>query len=177
MSVRKLWRLWALLMMVLVLAWLALQDSLSPDARVVAAQRPGARLPPIARPPRPVDPAPSLAALSQSTLWGPLPPRPSAGASGPDTDTPPSKWTLSGYFEHSGTRFVVVSFEQPVRPSQQLKLGDKLPDGSRIVKIEPDRIRVQPVKVGSPEGTAAATTSGWLPITPGLPENAPKNKR
>ena len=80
MSVRKLWRLWALLMVAAVLGWLALQDALSPDPSVVGAQRPGTRLPSVATPPRPVDPAPSLAALSQSTLWGSLAPRPGSGA-------------------------------------------------------------------------------------------------
>lgn len=164
------WRLWALLILAALLAWFALQRAPSPEVSVVAPMRPGPRLPSIAPPPRPVDPAPALAALSQSTLWGPLPPRPGSGASGPDAGTVSPKWTVSGYYEQGGTRFIVVSFEQLLRPSQHLKLGDKLPDGSRIVKIEPDRVRAQPAAVTAPEEGAATPSSGWLPITPGLPE-------
>lgn len=177
MSVREMWRTWALVIVAGVLAWLLLQDATAPEVPVVAAVHPGARLPPLPPPPRPVDPAAALAALSHSTLWGPLAARAGSGASGPDAEPPPPKWNLSGYFSRDGSRFVVVSFERLARPSQNLTVGDKLPDGSRIVRIEPDRVRVQPASIDSPQEGASAPGSGWLPITPGLPEIARNNKR
>jgi len=179
-SVRGLWRLWALVLVAVVLAGLTLQTPPSDDTPLVAATRKDARLPALAPPPVPVDPAPALVQLSQSTLWGPLAPRPTPGAAG-GTAPPPPKWGLTGFYELTGKRFVILSFEQQALPSQQLKPGDKLPDGSRIERIEPDRVRVRAPRkradIGSPDGSASAPSSGWLPITPGLPAPAARSKR
>ncbi len=179
MSVRGLWRLWALVLVAVVLAGSTLWQPASDEMALVAATRQDARLPTLAAPPVPVDPAPALAKLSQSTLWGPLAPRPASDAGG--GDAPPPKWALTGFYEQGGKRFVIVSFEQQALPSQQLKLGDKLPDGSRIEQIEPDRARVRALRarsgVGSPADGALAPTSGWLPITPGLSAPTPHGKR
>ncbi|HMO45610.1 MAG TPA: hypothetical protein PKB14_06220 [Rubrivivax sp.] len=163
MTVRGLWRLWALLMTAAVLAGLALLQGSAQETPLVAPRQ-AARLPPLAPLPHLPDPAPALALLSQSTLWGPLAPR--AGAAGAEAPPPP-KWGLTGYYEIAGTRYVVVSFELPARASQQLKRGDKLPDGSRIEGIEPDRVRVR-----APD----APKSVWLPVTPGLAPEPPKHK-
>lgn len=176
MSVRKLWRLWGLVLVAVVLAALVFQDSTpSSDAPAVRATRQRAPLPALAPLPRPADPAPSLAALSQATIWGPLPPRAASGAAD-GGEAPPPGWSLSGFYEISGTKFVIVSFEQQLRPSQQLKVADKLPDGSRIVQIEPDRVRVRaPAPAAAAEG-ASTPPSLWLPITPGLPMPASKRQ-
>lgn len=174
MSVLKLWRLWALGVTVVVLAWLLLQDSLPSGEQTLASVRQRARLPTIAPPPRLLDPAPELQSLSKSTLWGQIPQRAAAGASDADSaEAAAPKWTLTGYYDASGKRYVVVSFEQQARPSIQLKLHDKLPDGSRIEAIEPDRVRVRAPRVspqdGSPADENSPRGSTWLPITPGLP--------
>lgn len=177
MSVRKLWRLWGLVLVAVILAWLALQDAPSPnETPTVRATRQRALLPALAPSPRPADPAQSLATLSQSTIWGPLPSRAASGATS-DGEAPLTKWSLSGFYETSGIKFVIVSFEQQARPSQQLKVGDKLPDGSRIVQIETDRVRVRAPTIGAVAEGASAPTSGWLPITPGLPMPASKRQR
>lgn len=177
MTVRKLWRLWGLVLVAGVLAALALPDSTtSNDAPTVRATRQPAQLPALAPSPLPADPAPALATLSQSTIWGPLPPRAASGAAGKG-EAPPPKWSLSGFYEISGTKFVIVSFEKLVRPSQQLKVADKLPDGSRIVQIEPDRVRVRVPAPEAPAEGASAPTSLWLPITPGLPMPTGKRRR
>ncbi len=170
MSVRGLWRLWGLLLMAVVLAGLTLQKPPSDDVVLVTATRKDARLPTLPPPPVPVDPAPALAKLSQSTLWGPLAPRPALGGDAP----PPPKWSLTGFFETAGRRFVIVSFEQQQLPAQQLKQGDRLPDGSRIERIEPDRVRV---RQAPSSGNAGASVSVWLPVTPGLPTPSAKLKR
>jgi hypothetical protein len=172
-SVRSLWRLWALALVAAVLAMLNLQTPPSDDTTLVAAARKEARLPQLAPPPVPVDPAPALTKLSQSTLWGPLGPRLASGAAG-GAAPPAAKWGLTGFFERTGTRYVIVSFEEQALPTQQLKLGDKLPDGSRIERIEPDRVRARQARAGT--GTSAPSAR-WLPITPGLSAAPPNDKR
>ncbi len=140
MSVRRLWRLWALLLVAVVLAWLTLSTPTAGDKPTLVAARQNARLPNLAPAPVPADPGPALAVLSQSTLWGPLQPRPASGAAGGAPPAP--QWAVTGYYELSGKRFVIVSFDQQALPSQQLSVADRLPDGSRIAQIEPDRVRV-----------------------------------
>lgn len=173
MSVRRLWRLWALLLVAVVLAWLTLSPNAGDQPTLVAARQ-NARLPSLAPAPVPADPAPALALLSQSTLWGPLPPRAASGAAGGAPPDP--QWAVTGYYELSGKRFVIVSFDQQALPSQQLSVGNRLPDGSRIAQIEPDRVRVWAPRAAAQADPAAAAVkqpgSWWLPITPGLPAQA-----
>jgi hypothetical protein len=140
MTVTKLWRIWALSLVAVSLSWLILREFAPGEDQAKAAVRHSTRPPAVSPAPRPVDPSAALASLSSTTLWGPIaqrtaPGQPAAGASEPSTP----KWSLSGYYDDSGTRYVIVSFEQLARPSQQLKLHDKLPDGARIEAIEPDR--------------------------------------
>jgi hypothetical protein len=166
MTVRQLWRLWALLMMALVLAWLTVQPSSpAPTATTVMPRQP-ARLPEMPALPQPVDARPIVDALAQSTLWGPPAPRvPPGGAAAP----PPPKWSLSGFYEAAGTRFVVLSYEALALPSRQLKVGDRLPDGRRLQAIEPDRVRVGG---GPARRDGPAAPPGWIALTPGLPTRA-----
>jgi hypothetical protein len=171
-SVRSLWRLWALLMLAVVLAWPMLQQRAAHDSAPVAPTRQGARLPTLAPLPRPPDPAPTVARLAQSTLWGPLAPRAASGAAG-GAEAPAPKWSLTGYYARSGIRHVVVSFDQPAMASLQLKVGDRLPDGSRIERIEPDRVRV---RAPAADGATAAG-SRWLAVTPGLVATPPQGTR
>lgn len=180
MSVRSLWRLWALLLAAVTLAWLTLQERPAHDAAPVAAVRRSAPLPTLAPLPRATDPQTTVAQLAQSTLWGPIAPRAASGAAG-TAEAPPPKWSLTGYYELAGTRYVVVSFDQPAMASLQLKVGDRLPDGSRIERIEPDRVRARAPASRGPSTAAATggpvTGSGWLPVTPGLDVAPTKGKR
>lgn len=174
MSVRKLWRLWALVLVAVVLAALTLlRMPQSEEAPTAAAAAQEARLPTLAPLPAPLDPTPALAKLSQSTLWGPLAPRPASNAASGAAPAP-AQWALTGFYELTGTRFVIVSFEQQALPPQLLKLGDKLPDGSRIEQIEPDRARARRPRARVGAGTPS---SRWLPITPGLSTPLPYDKR
>lgn len=174
MTVRSLWRLWALLMVAAALAWLILLPQPGHDVPPVAATRQGARLPTLAPLPRPADPAPTVARLAQSTLWGPVAPRAATGAAGAAAEAAP-KWSVTGYYALSGIRHVVVSFDPPTTAALQLKVGDRLPDGSRIERIEPDRVRARAGSALAGDGAAAAG-SVWLPVTPGLAA-APKDAR
>ena len=170
MNVRSLWRVWALLLVAVLLAWLTLQQRAAPDAALVAATRQGARLPTLPPLPQPTDPAPVVARLAQSTLWGPVAPRSPSGATAAE-QAAAAKWSLTGYYALRGTRYVIVSFEQATMASLQLKTGDRLPDGSRIEHIEPDRVRVRAADDSAEPGWR------WLPVTPGLAAQAPKGKR
>ena len=113
MTVARLWRLWALVMAALGLAWLAWHDVAVPSD-TDALVRPASRMPEL--PPAPVlqDPAPALDALARSTLWGPLKPAPGAAAAA--AAAPPPGWQVTGYFESGGTRHVVVSYGNQARP-------------------------------------------------------------
>jgi hypothetical protein len=182
MSVTKLWRIWALSLIAVALAWLILQDLSPGGEQAEVAVRPSTRLPAIAPAPRPVDASAELESLSKSTLWGPIAQRPASGASDAGaSEAPAPKWSLSGYYDVSGTKYVIVSFEQLARPSQQLKLHDKLPDGARIEAIEPDRVRVRAPRVNlpgsAPSDDSSSRSSSWLPITPGLPLPTPRKQR
>lgn len=177
MTVRQLWRLWALLVVAAMLAWLAFEPPPAPSTGApLVTPRQAARLPPLPPPPVPPDPAPALDKLAQSALWGPPPARAASGPGGGDAPPPP-KWALSGFVDVNGRRQVIVSFENLAQPSRQLGAGDKLPDGSSIVEIEPDRVRVRAPRVRPAEGAASAPASGWLPITPGLPPPAAPARR
>lgn len=168
MTVRQLWRLWALLMVALVLAWLTLQPAPAPVSIVTPRQ--AARLPAPAALPQPVDAAALVEALARSTLWGP--PAPRAAAGGADAPPPP-QWQLTGYYEAAGRRHVVLSYEGQALPSKQLTVGDRLPDGRRLQTIEPDRVRVgaAPGRGGQPSAPA-----GWIALTPGLPDPQPARR-
>jgi hypothetical protein len=164
-TVRQVWRLWALLMVAAVLVWLGFEEPAPPTGTEPVTPRRAARLPALPAPPVPADPSAALNRLAQSTLWGPLP----RAASAPGgSDAPAPKWSLSGYVDANGVRQVIVSFENLALPSRQLRVGDRLPDGTTIVAIEPDRVRVRAPLTAPPDGAASAPVSGWLPITPGL---------
>lgn len=175
MTVRQLWRLWALLVVAVVLAWLAVEPSATSNGMALVSPRQAARLPQLPPPPAPADPAAAIDKLAQSALWGP-PARAASGAAADDAPPPP-KWALSGFVDVNGKRQVIVSFENLALPSRQLGVGDKLPDGSSIVAIEPDRLRVRAPRTRPPEGAASAPASGWLPITPGLTAPASPTRR
>ncbi len=174
MTVRQIWRLWALLMVVAVLAWLAFEEPAPPAGSPLVAPRQAARLPALPPLPVPADPAAALNQLAQSALWGP-PARAASGADGGPAPPPPN-WALSGFAEVNGRRQVVLSFENLALPSRQLRVGDQLPDGSSIVQIEADRVRVRAPRIPPPAGAASAPVSGWLPLTPGLVPAAPPRR-
>lgn len=159
MSVRTLWTL-AALCAALAVAWMALR---TPPPVPKAEPRPPAQvvLPPL-RSAAP-DPATALAELATSTMWGPRARRTDAAASAPG-DAPEPAWYLSGVFGQAGQRVLVVRFEAQARPALQLRVGQRLPDGARIEKIEIDRVQVRP--------TAEAQRRPrlqWLPVNRGLP--------
>lgn len=163
MTVAGLWRLWALAMLAAVLAMVAWDGGAPQEPPLV---RPAARLPDLPPLPAYFDPRESVDALGRSSLWGP--PAATAGAAAPAAAAAP-EWALSGYVATPAGRSVLLSFENGAAPAQQLQRGQRLPDGSVILAIEPDRVRVRlPGGRAAADAPAAGPATAWIPIGPGL---------
>lgn len=78
------------------------------------------------------DPKQQLAVLNGANLWGKLP-EGSAGASLNDPE-----WRFLGAMARGAERYVLIKVEN--QPEQRLTMGDRLPGGSTILKIENDRL-------------------------------------
>ena len=139
MNVRSIWTVAALCAALAVL-WLALR---TPPPVPKGEPRPSAQvvLPPLASVAS--DSAPALAELAKSTMWGPRATRTDSAASAPG-DAPDPAWFISGVYGQAGQRVLVVRYEAQVRPAQQLRVGQRLPDGARIEAIEIDRVQSRP---------------------------------
>lgn len=62
-------------------------------------------------------------AIIARNLWGVI----VAGAKGPE-------WNVTGIIKTGKERYIMISFEG--RPAEILKVGDRLPDGAQITRIE-----------------------------------------
>lgn len=74
-------------------------------------------------------PKSAVEVLNRVSLWGKLP-EPEAQK--------PLEWRFLGVVAHGKERYVLIKIEG--QPEQQLKVGDTLPGGSRILKIEDDAL-------------------------------------
>jgi len=74
----------------------------------------------------------ALAILKQASLWGKLP---DAAASKPLNDP---AWRFLGIVKNGPQRFVMIQIEG--QPERMLTVSDRLPGGSRILKIEDDTL-------------------------------------
>lgn len=54
---------------------------------------------------------------------------------------PEPKWSIQGIARSGNERFVLLAYEG--KPVEILKVGDSLPDGTRVVQIENDRFLVE----------------------------------
>jgi hypothetical protein len=66
-------------------------------------------------------------------------------------------------------RRVIVSHDNAAAPSQQLAVGERLPDGATILSIEADRVRVRRARGAGGDGADLPRIT-WLPIGPAPPE-------
>lgn len=75
----------------------------------------------------------ALAILNRRALWGKLPEKEMVAA-------PPANpaWRIIGIAGNGAERFVMIKKEG--QPEQSLRVNDALPGGSKILKIEQDRI-------------------------------------
>lgn len=77
-------------------------------------------------------PEKAMAILGKTNLWGKLP-EATAAQSLNDPD-----WRFIGIATNGAERFVIIQIEG--QPEQRLTINDKLPGGSKILKIEGDKI-------------------------------------
>lgn len=164
MTVAALWRLWALGVAAVALSGLLVADRLPSDG-APSLVRPAARMPGLPPLPAPVDAGAALDTLARSTIWGPLA-APATDPAGAAAQAAPA-WSLSGYYEAAGVRRVIVSVDNAAVPSQQLAVGERLPDGAVILAIDPDRVRVRRARDAT--GAATGPRTAWLPIGPAPP--------
>ena len=77
-------------------------------------------------------PEQAMAILGKSSLWGKLP----AAEAGKSANDP--EWHFLGIATNGPERFVLIKMEG--QPEQRLTINDKLPGGSKILKIEADTL-------------------------------------
>ncbi len=135
LSVAAIWRLW-LLCLGGYIAWLALAPQ-APTRLVGARSAPAVNLP---TPPAVLATSAALQELERSRLWGPRAASPASAAAA--AEAAPS-WFATGTYAVGAQRTLVVHFQDNARPAQQLRPGDRLPDGARLLAIEADRYQIR----------------------------------
>lgn len=130
------WLRWAGLALGLgVLLWVAL-----PDQRVAAAlaARPADRWS-LAEIPRWQLPLSAPALIAGAPMWGAAPTKVEAveAVAGPDP-----RWRLAGVLGASNERRVLVSYMDPAKPPSLMRVGEQLPSGHRIVRIDERQVCV-----------------------------------
>jgi hypothetical protein len=166
MTVRQFWAAWAVAAVLMVLA--LMMRPLEPLPTLVA-QRRAAPLPPLPRPPPLADRRTEVEQLATSPMWGPLAAKaPAAGASAP-AEAP--KWFISGVYRVGDQWRLVLHYERLAKPSAQLGVGDKLPDGSIVETIAADKVRLRVPR--QPGAGGPRFTHVWLAVNRGvaLPDN------
>lgn len=116
---------------------LALGALLSPpievDPAVAKSRRDGWE--PLDMPRKPEQLAQALA-LSSAPIFDPE--ASAAGAATPPAEDP--GWRIAALFRRGNERSILVQFNAPSKAPQQLRVGDKLPNGERIARIDDDEI-------------------------------------
>jgi hypothetical protein len=92
--------------------------------------------------PRKPDQAALALALSSSTIFEPEA-KMAAQAAAAAQPPPDERWRIAGILGRDTARSVLVTFNDPTQPAQTLRVGDRLPSGHRIQRIEPHAVCVQ----------------------------------
>ncbi|MFM7275063.1 MAG: hypothetical protein ACKO4A_14645 [Gammaproteobacteria bacterium] len=155
MTVRQVWQAWGAVASVLALPILVFGGSgvPGPNLRSEAELASGV----------PVLPAVGVLLedreeLAGSAMWGAAPSAGAAAAAGTTPQETGPAWTLAGVFMKDERREVVLRFAGDAEPPKLLQEGETLPDGSRVARIERDRIELR----GTDEGT-----SWWVHVNRG----------
>lgn len=94
--------------------------------------------------PRKPDLASTGLALANAPLFEPEAPAvAAAGASAAPPAPVDQRWRIAGVFPQGRSRVVLISFMAPGKEPQRLQVGDKLPSGHRIQRIEDNQVCVQ----------------------------------
>lgn len=125
--------------------WLIAPPS-SPHAELVQSRRDSWRLPDL--PQRP-DQAARAIGLASSPIFEPEAPQANAAAAAKTED---GRWRVAGFFGRGQERKVLISFALPGKPALRLGVGDKVPSGERIARIQDGEVLVQVGKKQVPLG-------------------------
>lgn len=120
-----------------VVAAFALGAVLSPPIEigpaVAKARRDGWEPPDMPRKP---DQLAQALALSSAPIFDPE--APAAGTTAPPPED--AGWRIAAFFRRGNDRSILVQFNAPTKAAQQLRVGDKLPNGERIARIDDDEV-------------------------------------
>lgn len=125
-------RISAAILLVLAVAsgWIMLHPPELPAPSAKRAQDESWQLPQRDAP----DAAALLRSIEKNRLWG------ASGLPAPPDEKPLTapNWRITGIFSAGRETYALVEVEQ--QPMQQLKTGDKLPGGAKILRITADRV-------------------------------------
>lgn len=123
-------RLIVLLASGFALGWISVPE-VAPDAILVQPKRPAVAVP-AWRPPGESGVDALLPAVMTAPFWGA---GPTASVALPAPPPPESRWRVAGVFGIGANRKLRVEFRNPARAGETLKVGDKLPSGHVITRI------------------------------------------
>ncbi len=83
----------------------------------------------------------AAALLATSSLWGPR--SAPAAAAAVTAEPAPPRWFIGGIYQVGNERRAVLHFEGNRQPAQQLRVGDSLPDGRRLVAVDRDGVTLR----------------------------------
>lgn len=155
MTVRQVWQAWGAVASVLALPILVFGGSGAPGLGLRSEAELAAGVPVL--PAAGVQPE-DREELAGSAMWGVAPNAGLTAAAGTTPQETGPAWTLAGVFMKDDRREVVLRFAGDAQPPKFLREGDTLPDGSRVARIERDRIELR----GTDEGT-----SWWVHVNRG----------
>lgn len=161
MTVRGLWLAWCAVMLAALLMLLGRPQATAP---ATGTNRPAVAAP-LTLPATPDSPLTSDAEqqlLASTPMWGPRAARSTNPGQAQYAPAPEPAWALTGIFLAQGQRVALLTYEQQARPAMQLRAGDRLPDGRRIVSIESDGLRLT-------QGHGRRAVGQWLPVNRSVP--------
>lgn len=88
--------------------------------------------------PRRVDQTTLAATVNDAAMWGNAGRSKEAAAPEPD-----ARWRIAGVYGVGARGMVIVEFRDPTREALRLKVGDSLPSGNLIDRIEGNRVCVR----------------------------------
>lgn len=119
-------------------AWMA--PGIEPEASLVKARRNAWELPELPRKPDLVGQGLALAA---SPMFEPEAQMQAAAAAAAVAAGEDKRWRIAGIYRRASERSVLINFMAPGKASQTLRVGDKLPSGHRITRIDDGEVCVQ----------------------------------
>lgn len=130
------------------LGWL-LAPGPAPDTPLVQARKDIWRLPEL---PQRTDQAGRAIGLSASPIFEPEASLAAAAAAAAAAKAEDKRWRVSGIFGRGAERKVLISFALPGKEPQRLAVGDKVPSGERIARIDDGEVLIRVGKKQVPLG-------------------------